>query len=165
MRLPILPGARNGAPQWPGKATTLFTILLFCLGIACKTPQIPAYQAFDNFQLQKVGMGESVVSADLKYYNPNSYPLQLKRADLAISIDGKPVGTTALDTLIEIPKLDTFYVPVKMRVDMKQLLSNALSMLLSDGIDVKVSGTIKMGRSGVFFNVPVNYEGRQEIKW
>ena len=145
--------------------TTLLLSCCFLLGAACKKPQIPEYQAFDNFGLSKISMGESVVSADLKYYNPNPYPLQLKRANLAISIDNKPVGTTVLDTLIQIPKLDTFYVPVKMKVDMKQLLSNALSMLLSDGVNVKVSGTVKMGRGGIFFNVPVNYEGKQEIKF
>lgn len=141
----------------------LLSILI--LMASCSQPKIPEYQAFENFQISKINLGESVVSADLKYYNPNPYPLQLKHADLAIRLDDKPVGTTVLDTLIIIPKQDTFYLPVKMKVNMKQLLSNALSMLLSDGIEVKVDGTVKMGRSGIFFNMPVHYTGRQEIKW
>ncbi|MFT4023418.1 MAG: LEA type 2 family protein [Flavihumibacter sp.] len=165
MRSLIFSTACPGAPFRPHRVFMYLLSFTLCLAAACKRPQIPEYQAFDNFELAKISMGESVVSADLKYYNPNPYPLQLKRANLAISINDKPVGTTVLDTLIQIPKLDTFYVPVKMKVDMKQLLSNALSMLLSDGVNVKVNGTIKMGRGGFFFNVPVNYEGRQEIKW
>lgn len=159
----------NGARKTPVKrlsgAATLLLLAAIAFGTSCKKPLIPEYQAFDNFQIGKIGMGETVVSADLKYYNPNGYPLQLKGANLTIRIDDKPVGTTVLDTLIAIPKLDTFYVPVKMKVDMKQLVSNALTMLLSDGINVKVNGTVRMGRGGIFFNVPVNYEGRQEIKW
>lgn len=110
-------------------------------------------------------MNETVVSADLKYYNPNSYELQFRRADLDISLNDKFVGKTVLDTLIRIPKLDTFYVPVQMKVNLKQLFSNALTLLLENEMDVKVSGMIRLGRSGFFMNLPVNYSGKQEIRW
>lgn len=132
---------------------------------ACKQPQIPEYQAFENFRINKVGLGESVVSADIKYYNPNHFALQLRGAELDVSINNRYVGRTVLDTLVTIPKLDTFYLPMQMKVDMKQLVSNALSLLINSEIDVKVNGKVKMGKSGVYFNVPVNYQGKQEIDW
>ena len=141
-------------------------VLLALLGTtACRQPEIPEYQALENFSLGKIGMNETVVSADLKYYNPNNYELQFRRADLAIAINNKPVGNTVLDTLIRIPKKDTFYVPVQMKVNMKQLLGNAFSLLLNNELDIKVNGTIRMGRSGFFMNLPVNYEGKQKIDW
>ena len=141
-------------------------VLLALLGLtACRQPEIPEYQALENFSLGKIGMNETVVSADLKYYNPNNYELQFRRADMAIAINNKPVGNTVLDTLIRIPKKDTFYVPVQMKVNMKQLLGNAFSLLLNNELDIKVNGTIRMGRSGFFMNLPVNYEGKQKIDW
>jgi LEA14-like dessication related protein len=150
----------------PKTATRILLAATTLLAFAsCKQPEIPEYQAFENFTISKIGMKESVVSADLKYYNPNDYPLQLKRANLAIAINNKPVGNTTLDTLITIPKKDTFYVPVKMKVDIKQLLSNALTLLMNDEIDVKVNGTIRLGRSGFFINMPVNYAGKQKLEW
>ncbi|MBC6489909.1 hypothetical protein BC349_02945 [Flavihumibacter stibioxidans] len=132
---------------------------------ACKQPQIPEYQAFENFRLSKIGMNETVVSADLKYFNPNEYELQFKRADLDISLNDKYVGKTVLDTLIRIPGRDTFYVPVQMKVNLKQLFSNAFSMLLTNEMEVKVNGVIRIGRSGFFMNMPVNYSGKQGIDW
>lgn len=148
------------------KSPLLSLVLLALLGFtACRQPEIPEYQALENFSLGKIGMNETVVSADLKYYNPNNYELQFRRADLAIAINNKPVGNTVLDTLIRIPKKDTFYVPVQMKVNMKQLLGNAFSLLLNNELDIKVNGTIRMGRSGFFMNLPVNYEGKQKIDW
>jgi LEA14-like dessication related protein len=142
-----------------------FLLLSFLSITACRQPEIPEYQALENFSLGRIGMKETVVSADLKYFNPNNYELQFRRADLAIAINDRPVGNTVLDTLIRIPKKDTFYVPVQMKVNMKQLLGNALSLLMNDELDVKVNGTIRMGRSGFFMNIPVNYQGKQKIEW
>lgn len=143
----------------------LFTATLLGGLIGCKKPLIPEYQAFENFSISKMGLSESVVSADLKYYNPNGYALDLKGADLDIRINDRPVGKSVLDTLITIPRQDTFYLPVKMKVNMKQLFSNAISLLMNNEVDVKVNGTVKLGKSGVFFNMPVNYSGKQKIDW
>jgi hypothetical protein len=52
-----------------------------------------------------------------------------------------------------------------MKVDMKQLFTNALSLLVNNEIDVKVNGTIRLGKSGVYFSMPVNYAGKQTIDW
>ncbi|KYP14255.1 LEA type 2 family protein [Flavihumibacter sp. CACIAM 22H1] len=132
---------------------------------SCKQPEIPEYQALENFSIGKMGIKETVVSADLKYYNPNNYELQFRRADLAISVNDKPVGNTVLDTLIRIPKKDTFYIPVQMKVNLKQLMGNALTLLMNDELDLKVTGTVRLGRSGFFMNLPVNYSGKQKMKW
>lgn len=141
-------------------------LALSFLGLAsCSQPLIPEYQAFENFRLSKIAMNETVVSADLKYFNPNEYDLQFKRADLDITLNDKFVGKTILDTLIRVPKRDTFYVPVQMKVNLKQLFSNAFSLLLNNEMEVKVNGTIRIGRSGFFMNMPVNYTGKQEIDW
>ncbi|WP_172644654.1 LEA type 2 family protein [Flavihumibacter sp. ZG627] len=133
--------------------------------VGCRQPQIPEYQAFENFRINSMGLKESVVSADLKYYNPNDFALQLKGADLGVTLNDKAVGRSVLDTLIIIPRKDTFLLPVKMKVDMKQLFNNALALLMNSEIDVKVNGTVKLGKSGVFFNMPVNYSGKQQVQW
>jgi LEA14-like dessication related protein len=140
-------------------------VILVIVSSSCKKPKIPEYQAFENFEISKIGLGETVVSADLKYYNPNEFALQLSRADLDIALNDRPVGKSILDTLITIPKRDTFLLPVKMRLNMNQIFSNALSLLLTNEIDVKVNGSVRLGKAGVFFNMPVNYSGKQKIEW
>jgi len=140
----------------------LIPILLFG---ACSKPEMPQFVGIGNFNIESLGGNQSVVSADVTYYNQNKFDLKLRKADLDIYLADKYVGKTVLDTLIEIPKLDTFNVPVKITVDVKSLVSNAISALLFNQIKIKIQGTAKVGRSGFLMNLPVLYEGNQKVSF
>jgi hypothetical protein len=89
--------------------------------------------------------------------------MQLKTAQVDVFFNEKFVGHSVLDTLINIPKADTFLIPVSMDVKLKNLLSNAAQLLLNPDVMVKLNGNAKIGRGGIFVNVPINYEGKQRI--
>ena len=129
----------------------------------CSRPEAPVFQSLENFRLQNPGLSESVVSADVKYYNPNDYTLRFRRAELSVFVNNHFVGKSVLDTLIEIPKRDTFYIPVSMKLNMKDVFSNALEVLLTHEAGIKLEGFARLGKSGIFINVPIHYEGRQKI--
>ena len=130
---------------------------------ACSKPKDIKYLDVENFKVEELGMGESVISADLKFLNPNNFRLKLKDGDLDVSLNNTFLGHSKLDTLLEIPKNDTFFIPVKMKVDMKTFLSKALSVLLTNEVDVKLDGNAKLGKSGIYFNVPIHYQGKQKL--
>jgi len=130
---------------------------------SCAKPKTPEYISFQNVRVQKLGMSESMVSADVKYFNPNSFNLQLKSADLDVYFNEKFVGHSTLDTLIRIPGRDTFYVPIAMKVNLKDLMKNAVQLLLNPEIKVKVTGNAKVGKGGLFKNFPIDYEGKQRV--
>ncbi|HLO81524.1 MAG TPA: LEA type 2 family protein [Chitinophagaceae bacterium] len=117
-----------------------------------------------NFELKSLGVKTSTVSADLFYYNPNNMGLQLKKAELDVYIDDKFLGHSLLDTLIFIPKKDTFSFPVNMDVEMKNIFPNAFSLLTKTEIDLRIEGTAKVGKGGLFLNIPVRYQGKQRIR-
>ena len=129
----------------------------------CSKPKDLQYIDFQNFQVQELGLGESVISADLKYYNPNNFKLNLKDGDLNVSLNNTFLGNSKLDTLLQIPKKDTFLIPLKMKVDMKTFLSKALNVLLTNEVDVKLDGNAKLGKAGIYFNVPIHYQGKQKL--
>jgi LEA14-like dessication related protein len=129
----------------------------------CRKPKDLQYIDFENFQVQELGLGESVISADLKYYNPNNFKLNLKDGDLNVSLNNTFLGNSKLDTLLQIPKKDTFLIPLKMKVDMKTFLSKALNVLLTNEVDVKLDGNAKLGKAGIYFNVPIHYQGKQKF--
>ncbi|MEJ7736504.1 MAG: LEA type 2 family protein [Chitinophagaceae bacterium] len=144
----------------------LYGGIVFCLITAtgCKKPVALEYLAFENFKLEALSAGESVISADVKFYNPNPYKLQLKRAEMDVSINNTYVGHSKLDTFMQIPRQDTFFVPVNMKVDVKSLLSNSLGALLTNEVDVKMDGNARIGKAGIFFNFPISYQGKQKWK-
>lgn len=148
-------------------ATKLYSLLLVasCLfGLSnCGKPKEPDYIDFQNLRLKKAGLDQSVITFDLRYYNPNNFKLQLKEAEVDIYFNDKFLGHSTLDTFIDIPKLDTFFIPVSLDVKLKNLISNAAQLLLNPDVMVKLQGNAKVGKGGIFVNVPIKYEGKQRI--
>ena len=141
----------------------LYYLLLILLTAGCQKPLTPQYLGIENLQVSKLAANESLVSANLKFYNPNPYPLQLKHADMNIYIDEKQAGHSILDSTIYIRKQDSFSVPVTVNIDLGNILSNALQLLLKGQVKISAEGTIKVKKSGIGFNIPVHYEGYQNL--
>ena len=149
------------------KKTCLIIFITFCTLVisGCSSPKELEYQEYKNFHLENLGFNKSRVSLDLKYYNPNNFGLQLRRSDLDIFINNNFLGHSSSDTLINIPRRDTFLLPIKFDMDMKNVFKNAFSSIVGNDILVKVTGRIKIGKANVFMSMPVNYEGRHTFSF
>ncbi len=138
-------------------------VLLCC--ISCSKPEAPEYGGFRDFSINNVNLDSAQLHAQLAFFNPNSFSMELKRGDVNVFLDDKLANHYILDSTILIPKKDSFYVPLNLKVSPKLLLGSALKMLMNDGqIKVRLVGSIRIKRSGVGFTVPVNYEVMQSIR-
>jgi LEA14-like dessication related protein len=99
----------------------------------------------------------------VRLYNPNRSNLTFKSGSLDIFVDDRKLGHTELDSTIYIPRLDTFSIPLVVKLDISNVIGNALSMGLKDSVLVRLTGKIKVGRSGVFITRPVNYEQKEKL--
>jgi LEA14-like dessication related protein len=146
-------------------AVQLLTIFSICILLlqGCVKPVAPEYRGLANLRVNALGAGESAISADLMYYNPNNFKMKLKYGEMNVYLNDKLLGKTVLDTLTQIPARDSFLIPVSMKVDMKQVYSNALDILLNNEVNIKLDGFAKLGKGGIFFDVPIKYEGKQKI--
>jgi len=130
---------------------------------SCRQPQAPEYYGFQNLQLTRGSDGQATLATTVKMYNSNPFNLSLKRAEVDVLINGKHAGHSLLDTTIFIPKKDTFFVPVALQIDMKAILSNALSLLQSPTVNVTLDGRVKVTKGMMTFNRPFHYEGKEDI--
>ncbi len=146
------------------KLPTLFIItILTTLLISCSTPKELEYRDFKNFTIDKLGFSATSIKMDLIYYNPNNFGLQLKSTELDIFLDNNYLGHSMQEQFVNIPRRQEFSIPVKVEVDMKNLLRNGMTTLLRSEVLVKVIGTVKVGKANLFKSLPVNYEGRQKF--
>jgi LEA14-like dessication related protein len=136
---------------------------LFFFGVSCKKPEAPEYLGFQNIQVSKMDMQQSIISADVKFYNPNAFPMQLKKAEMDIFINEKPANHYVLDSTINIPAKDSFWVPVKLNLNINNLFSNALQSLMNDQLLIRLEGHVKVKKGGFSFRVPVRYEEKQKL--
>jgi LEA14-like dessication related protein len=138
-------------------------LAFFGVIVGCRKPEAPEYQGFENIRLTKTTGKETLISADLRFYNPNHFNLELKRAEVDIFVNDKTAGHSSLDSTIRIPKTDTFSLPVVLKIDLQGLLSNALQILIDKEVNIRMDGKAWLKRSGVPFSVPFHYEGKQPL--
>lgn len=148
------------------KAKLLLLLLAVVFGItitSCRQIVAPEYVGVENIQLQSKGFTNTTLSADVRLYNPNKSNLTFKSGSLNIFVDDRLLGHTELDSTIYINRLDTFSIPIAVKLDVKNVLGNALSIGLKDSVLMRLEGKVKVGRSGVFITRPVNYERREKL--
>lgn len=142
----------------------LFVFLTAFFLSGCARPEPPQYVGIDQVKVLSVGLSESIVGMDVRMFNPNNSKLQLKSADMEIFVNNSLLGSTQMDSLIQIPKKDTFTVPLLVKVKTLSSATRLLQSLSDSTVLLKVSGTAKFGKGGVFINYPLQYEGRQMIR-
>jgi LEA14-like dessication related protein len=134
-----------------------------CLALCCQKPMLPEYLGFSNPQFDKTNLQNSQISANLKFYNPNGFGLKLKRVDMDISLNDKLANHYLLDSTIIIPKRDTFFIPLSIRLDLKNLLSNALQVFISRQVKITLDGKIKLKRGILPATRHFHYEVNQPL--
>jgi LEA14-like dessication related protein len=141
----------------------IFSFIAISYFASCSKPMVPEYLGFDNLQINKISGNESLVKANIKFYNPNNYPLQLKHADVSFLLNDHPSAHCLIDSTINIPKRDSFYVPVAFNANLGNVLNNALQLLLKNKIKINAEGYVKLKKSGIPFSVPVHYETNENL--
>lgn len=136
-------------------------VLLVMAG--CHKPEAPEYYGFQNLAIGKGAGQQTLLSATIKFYNPNPFSLQLKRAEMTLSVNGKEAGHSTLDSTVFIPKRDSFFVPVTMQLDLHSIFNNALQMLLDQKVKIACDGRVHLKRDGIPFSVPFHYEADQDL--
>jgi LEA14-like dessication related protein len=143
----------------------LLLITAACFLVSCNKPEAPEYLGFRDFSIQNFSMNETLLRTNLAFYNPNGFNLQLKKGDVDVYLDDQLANHYAMDSTIDIPKKDTFYVPINLTVSPKLLLNSALKMLMNNNqIKVRLLGSVRVKRNGVAFTVPFDYVTMQKIE-
>jgi LEA14-like dessication related protein len=138
--------------------------VLIGLAMSCRQPEPPEYFGFQDIQIIKTTGSQPTLATVVKLYNPNPFALELRRAEVDVSINGRHAGHSLLDSTIHIPKRDTFYVPVAMQVDLQSVLSNALQSFFSKKATITLDGRVKIKKGMVLYNRPFHYEDQEDIQ-
>jgi len=131
---------------------------------ACASPQSLEYKGVSNFYISAVGLNKSTIGADVMLYNPNRYAVDVKDADLDIFLNNRPAGKAVLDRRVSIPARDSVAIPVAVQASLGSLVNTGIQLMKNPEVMVKIAGSVRAGRGGVFVRVPVRYEGKQKVE-
>lgn len=148
------------------KASPLLIILSFILLLiqsSCQEPKSLEFKEFKNLSVDKLSFAGAELKVDLVYYNPNNFGLQLNRTDLDVYIDSTFLGHSSQDIQVNVPKRDVFTIPLKLDLDVKNLLKNGMTSLFNKNVSVRVLGSVKVGKAGIYKSFPVDYTSIQNF--
>ena len=145
------------------KSGLLLSIIVVTTIVSCSAPKALEYNSYKNLSIERLGFADSQVKLELQYFNPNNFGLQVRRTELDIFINNNLLGHSSTDTLINIPRRDTFLLPINFNVDMQNLFKNAWNSFTGNEVSVKVTGKLKIGKANIFMSMPVNYEGKYKF--
>ena len=143
--------------------------LLLCFGISlfflssCRAPKDLEFREYNSVSLDNLGFNSSSLKMNLVYYNPNNFGLELKRTELDIYVDSTFLGHSSQELQVAIPRRDVFTIPLKVDLDMKNLLKNGLTTLMNKQVLVRAVGNVKVGKAGVYKNIKVDYSSVQQF--
>ena len=149
-----------------GRQMALLTLLLISgMGLlsSCHSFQPLQFRRIQNLKVSKWDFSHPVVTADVVYYNPNSFGFEFKGANVDLHLDSLWLGHTDLDTTIRVNPHSEFTVPLPIQLDLQRLLKNGLQTYLNRQVDVKVDGTVKGSKAGIPRKFPIHYEGMQQL--
>lgn len=138
-------------------------LFLVILSGSCSSIKEIEYKSISNIKVEKVGFVSSALSADLIYYNPNNFGIELQRSDLDIYINDNFLGHSSQSYQIKIPKRGQFVLPIKLDLDMKNLLKNGLTSLFNKEVKIRAVGKIKVGKGQISKSFPFDYTTKQSL--
>ena len=140
-----------------------FLLLLFPLSSYSQLQSLE-YINLAGFRVHKADLQQVTVVLNLRFYNPNRYGLTLKEGDVDAWFNHHYLGKAILDEKTRVPARDTFLIPVTLTAGLDKIFSNALELLTNNTVLIKLDGSVKAGKAGIFIRVPIRYEGSQRIE-
>jgi len=104
------------------------------------------------------------MTLDMAYFNPNNINARLKEAEGEAWMDSTYLGHFLLDSAVNIPANADFVVPVKLDVEMKNILKHSLAAFLNEEVLFTITGKAKVGKNGIYRKIPLHYEGKQNLQ-
>ena len=130
---------------------------------SCAKPKDLEFVDIQNIRMVKMGLTESEIGLDVRFYNPNKQQVKLKDAIAKVYVNSAFLGDTNMDTTVSVPRRDTFAVPLILKVQTAAAIAKFAETARDSAVTVKVEGSVKMGKAGVFMTYPIKYEKLQSL--
>lgn len=134
--------------------------------VSCKSGNIkePEYREIRNIRLMDVGLLQTTAGLDLVYYNPNNFGVQLSDARGDVYIDDMYFGRFSIQDKVAVRKHDEFIVPAVIKMDNIGAIKNHRDIWKKKTAVIRIEGFATMRKAGFNKQVPIKYEGTQDLE-
>lgn len=144
---------------------------LFSLGMllvlffsSCHNVKDPEFRKIERFRVKSLGLQHATIGFSITYYNPNNFGVSVKEAAADVTLDSVLIGRFSQDSAISVNRSSEFSIPLTGVITLETLRKLDLGSLPFREIPVKATGTVRVGKGGIFVTRPVEYQGRHRLE-
>lgn len=133
---------------------------------SCRSEKIqePEYREIRDIHIMDVGLLQTTAGFDLVYYNPNDFGVQISQARGDIYIDNMFFGRFDIRDKVSVHKRQEFIVPAILKMDNISAVKNHRDIFNKKEAMIRIEGYATVKKSGFSKEVPIKYEGIQDIE-
>ncbi|WP_205513053.1 LEA type 2 family protein [Longitalea arenae] len=145
--------------------TTLLLAFVFVLTACQSTRQVsqPEFRDIGAVRLIDVGLLKTTAGADMIYYNPNNFGIQLSAARGEVYVDNVYFGSFQLNQGVQVRKSSEFVLPVTLKIDNINAIKNQSDIYKKKEALVRVEGLAFVKKNGFSKEIPIRYEQLQSL--
>jgi LEA14-like dessication related protein len=134
--------------------------------VSCKSGNIkePEYREIRDVHIKDVGLLQTTAGLDLVYYNPNDFTVQLADAKGDIYIDNMFFGRFGIEDKVAVRKHEEFVIPAIVKMDNISAIKNHRDIWQKKQAVVRIEGFATVRKAGFNKEVPIKYEGIQDLE-
>ena len=134
--------------------------------VSCKSENIkePEYREIQNVRIMDVGLLQTTAGLDLVYYNPNDFGVTLSQARGDVYIDNMYFGRLNISDKVTVHKHQEFIIPVELKIDNISAVKNHSDIFKKKQALIRIEGFATLKKAGFNKEVPIKYEGIQDIE-
>ncbi|WP_207514740.1 LEA type 2 family protein [Longitalea luteola] len=146
-------------------ATTLLLAVAFVFTACQSTRNVsqPEFRDIGAVRLIEVGLLKTTAGADMVYYNPNNFGIQLSNARGDVYVDNVYFGSFQLNEGVQVRKMSEFVLPVTLKIDNINAIKNQGDIYKKKEALVRVEGLAFVKKSGISKEIPIKYEQLQNL--
>jgi len=144
-------------------STLSISLLFFMSSCGVKDVSVPEFRDINDVKILEVGLLETTAGADMVYYNPNDFGIQLVNARGDVYIDNTYIGHFELDQKVQVKKHAEFVLPVIFKLDNFGAIKNQRDIYKKKEALVRIDGYALVKKSGFSKELPIRYERLEDM--
>lgn len=117
-----------------------------------------------NFNVQEIRLFESVFKIEIRVFNTNDIPLDIKGLDCDLEFNGKRLATGVSNAQLNIPPYETVLVPMTLYSSVLGVVSVLRSLSKTEKLEYKLTGRLRLGKGTIPSVLPFKSQGELPLE-
>jgi len=117
-----------------------------------------------NFNVQEIKIFESVFSIEMRVFNTNDTPMEIKGLNCDLELNGKRLATGVTNVKINIPSYDTAIIPMTLYSSVLDVVNVLRSLAKTEKLEYTLTGRLRLGKGAMPSTIPFKSTGELPLQ-